>query len=110
MEEIVSAKVEQIPEVKAKLQTAVPPSLKEQSTCSGALDWMSMPLCTLTIKSGPAKTNLKIYQRLASKLNRKLRSSSLPWRGATNEGQSNIEDSLKDLKKDRKKNNKSDAG
>ncbi|XP_062603538.1 uncharacterized protein LOC134265332 [Saccostrea cucullata] len=65
-------------------------------------------------KKWPGQNKLgKIYQKLASKHARKLRSSSLPRKG-TSENQSNIEDFLKDVKKGRTKNtsvnSKSDAG
>ncbi|XP_062598790.1 uncharacterized protein LOC134260223 [Saccostrea cucullata] len=55
-------------------------------------------------KKWPGQNKLgKIYQKLASKHARKLRRSSLPRKG-TSENQTNIEDFLKDLKKGSKKN------
>lgn len=113
MEEIVSAKVEQIPEVKAKLENSNSSTIFAEGTFD--MQWGTGLDVDATLhtdhKKWPGENKLgKIYQRIASKLTRKLRSSSLPRRGATNEGQSNIEDFLKDLKKGRKKNDKSDAG
>lgn len=61
-EEIVSAKVEQIPEVKPKLENFNSSTIFAEGhavLARGALDWMSMALYILTIKSGPAKTNLE---------------------------------------------------
>lgn len=113
MEEIVSAKIQQIPKVQAKLENSNSSTLFTEGTFD--MQWGTGLDVDATLhtdhKMWPGENKLgKIYQRIASKLTRKLRSSSLPRRGANNEGQSNIEDFLKDLKKGRKKNDKSDAG
>ena len=51
-----------------------------------------------------------MYKKLSSKYARKLRNSSVPRKGTESEYKSNIDVFLKSLKKDGKKNSKSDSG
>ena len=64
-------------------------------------------------KKWPYENKLgKIYQKIAYKFGRKLRSASVPrTKGATNERQPNIEELLKDVRNDKKgkKNDKCGA-
>lgn len=113
MEEIVTAKADQIAEVKAVLE-----KLDGSITfAEGTFDmfWgtgLDKEATLYTkINKWPGKNKLGLlYQKLANKHTRKLRSSSLPRKGASAEGQPNIEDFLKDLRRQRKKNDKCDKG
>nr|XP_022294760.1 uncharacterized protein LOC111104884 [Crassostrea virginica] len=113
MEEIVSAKAEQIPEVKIKLENSNNRTIFAEGTYD--MFWGTGLDIEATLHTDrriwPGENRLgKIYKKLSSKYARKLRNSSAPRKGTTSEKQSNIDVFLKDLKKGGKKNGKSDSG
>lgn len=112
MEEIVTAKFDQVAEVRTKLESTNSNTIFAEGTFD--MHWGTGLDIEATVHTNhskwPGKNKLgNIYQKLAAKQNRKLRSSSVPRKGASTENQSNIEDFLTDLRKQRK-NNKSTKG
>ena len=113
MEEIVSSKAEQIPEVKIKLENSNNRTIFAEGTYD--VFWGTGLDIEATLhtdsRKWPGENRLgKIYKKLSSKYARKLRNSSVPRKGTASENQSNIDVFLKDLKKGGKKNGKSDSG
>ena len=113
MEEIVSSKAEQIPEVKIKLENSNNRTIFAEGTYD--VFWGTGLDIEATLhtdsRKWPGENRLgKIYKKLSSKYARKLRNSSVTRKGTANENQSNIDVFLKDLKKGGKKNGKSDSG
>ena len=113
MEEIVSFKAEQIPEVKIKLENSNNRTIFAEGTYD--VFWGTGLDIEATLhtdsRKWPGENRLgKIYKIQYSKYARKLRNSSGPRKGMANENQSNIDVFLKDLKKGGKKNGKSDSG
>ena len=113
MEEIVSSKAEQIPEVKIKLENSNNRTIFAEGTYD--MFWGTGLDIEVTLNTDsrkwPGENRLgKIYKKLSSKYARKLRNSSVPRKGTAGENQSNIDVFLKDLKKGGKKNGKSDSG
>ena len=112
MEEIVAEKVEQIAEVKAKIENLSTSTVFAEGTFD--MHWgtgldVNATLHT-THSKWPGKNRLgKLYQKIITKRIRKLRSSSVPRKGTGTESQSNIEDFLTDLRK-HKKNTKGNKG
>ncbi|XP_052708692.1 uncharacterized protein LOC128183625 [Crassostrea angulata] len=115
MEEIVNAKVDQIPEINTKLETFNNDTMYSEGTFD--MEWGTGLDVDATLNTDPKKWPYenklgKIYQKIAYKFGRKLRSASVPrTKGATNERQSNIEELLKDVRNDKKgkKNDKCGA-
>lgn len=115
MEEIVNAKVDQIPEINTKLETFNNDTMYSEGTFD--MEWGTGLDVDATLhtdpKKWPGENKLgKIYQKIAYKFGRKLRSASVPrTKGATNERQPNIEELLKDVRNDKKgkKNDKCGA-
>lgn len=109
MEEIVTAKADQIAEVRAVLEKLDGNTIFAEGTFDMFWGTGLDKEATLYTKNNkwPGKNKLGLlYQKLASRHIRKLRSSSLPRKGASAEGQPNIEEFLKDLRKQRKKTDK----
>lgn len=115
MEEIVNAKVDQVPEINTKLETFNNDTMYSEGTFD--MEWGIGLDVDATLHTDPKKWPYenklgKIYQKIAYKFGRKLRSASVPrTKGATNERQPNIEELLKDVRNDKKgkKNDKCGA-
>lgn len=114
MEEIVNAKVDQNPEIKTKLETINNDTIYAEGTYD--MEWgtgldVDATLHT-DLKKWPGENKLgKIYQKIAHKFGRKLRSASvLRTKGATNERQPNIEELLKDVRNNKKGKRKDKDG
>lgn len=115
MEEIVNAKVDQIPEINTRLETFNNDTMYSEGTFD--MEWGTGLDDDATLhtdpKKWPGENKLgKIYQKIAYKFGRKLRSASVPrTKGATNERQPNIEELLTDVRNDKKgkKNDKCGA-
>ncbi|XP_052696265.1 uncharacterized protein LOC128174880 [Crassostrea angulata] len=106
MEEIVNAKVDQIPEINTKLETFNNDTMYSEGTFD--MEWGTGLDVDATLHTDPKKWPYenklgKIYQKIAYKFGRKLCSASVSrTKGATNERQPNIEELLKDVRNDKK--------